>query len=145
MACTCDYTGDLQLSKVKRYLRAAFVGFDTHALPEFEWASALGVLVANGVEVMLAVNDQYTPTPAISHGILTYNRRRGSDFADGIVVPPSHNLPRDGGLKYNPPHGGPAGDDVTPLVSNGSQMACTTQRSASQEKRARVRHFCVVT
>ncbi len=90
-----------------------FMGFDTHALSEPASASALEVLAANGVDVMLAVDDEYTPTPAISHAILTYNRRREADFADGIVVTPSHNPPRDCGFKYNPPHGGPAGDDVT--------------------------------
>ena len=90
-----------------------FLGLDTHALSQPAGASALEVLAANGVEVMLAINDEYTPTPAISHAILTYNRDRSSALADGIVITPSHNPPRDGGLKYNPPHGGPASGDVT--------------------------------
>jgi len=89
-----------------------FLGVDTHALSAPACASALEVLAANGVDVMLAVNDEYTPTPAISHAILTHNRGCQSGLADGIVVTPSHNPPRDGGFKYNPPHGGPASDDV---------------------------------
>ena len=85
-----------------------FLGLDTHALSEPALASALEVLAANGVEVMLAEKDEYTPTPAISHAILTYNRGRKSGLADGIVITPSHNPPTDGGFKYNPPNGGPA-------------------------------------
>ncbi len=76
-------------------------------------ASALEVLAANGVEVMLAADDEYTPTPAVSHAILTYNRGRTSGLADGIVVTPSHNPPDNGGFKYNPPNGGPA-DETSP-------------------------------
>ncbi len=90
-----------------------FLGIDTHALSLPACASALEVLAANGVDVMLATNDEFTPTPAISHAILAYNRHRSSGLADGIVVTPSHNPPRDGGFKYNPPHGGPAGGDAT--------------------------------
>ena len=90
-----------------------FLGLDTHALSQPAGTSALEVLAANGVEVMLARNDDYTPTPAISHAILAHNRHRTSALADGIVVTPSHNPPRDGGIKYNPPHGGPASGDVT--------------------------------
>ncbi|VTU13793.1 Phosphoglucomutase [Variovorax sp. SRS16] len=90
-----------------------FMGIDTHALSAPACASALEVLAANGVEVMLAVNDEFTPTPAISHAILVYNRGRTAGLADGIVVTPSHNPPRDGGFKYNPPNGGPAGQDIT--------------------------------
>ncbi len=90
-----------------------FLGIDTHALSRPASASAIEVLAANGVDVMLASKDEYTPTPAISHAILSYNRHRSSGLADGIVVTPSHNPPRDGGFKYNPPHGGPAGGDVT--------------------------------
>lgn len=93
-----------------------FLGSDTHALSEPACASALEVLAANGVDVMLAVNDEYTPTPAVSHAILTFNRGRCGGFADGIVITPSHNPPRDGGIKYNPPHGGPAGKDVTDAI-----------------------------
>jgi phosphoglucomutase len=90
-----------------------FLGIDTHALSEPALASALKVLAANGVEVMLAEGDEYTPTPVISHAILTYNRGRDTGWADGIVITPSHNPPDSGGFKYNPPNGGPAGSDVT--------------------------------
>jgi len=90
-----------------------FVGIDTHALSEPAAASALEVLAANGVEVMLAERDEYTPTPVVSHAILTYNRGRTSGLADGIVITPSHNPPESGGFKYNPPNGGPADTDVT--------------------------------
>ncbi len=90
-----------------------FLGIDTHALSEPALASALEVLAANGVEVMIAEKDEYTPTPAVSHAILTYNRGRIAARADGIVITPSHNPPNYGGFKYNPPHGGPADPVVT--------------------------------
>ena len=90
-----------------------FLGMDTHALSVPAAASALEVLAANGVEVMIAEKDEYTPTPAISHAILTYNRGRSSGIADGIVMTPSHNPPETGGFKYNPPNGGPADTSVT--------------------------------
>ncbi len=90
-----------------------FLGIDTHALSAPARASALEVLSANGVEVMLSAGSEYTPTPAISHAILTYNRGRKSGLADGIVITPSHNPPDDGGFKYNPPNGGPAEPSVT--------------------------------
>ncbi|MBI3344998.1 MAG: alpha-D-glucose phosphate-specific phosphoglucomutase [Gammaproteobacteria bacterium] len=90
-----------------------FLGIDTHALSVPAFASALEVLAANGVEVMLAENDEYTPTPVISHAILTYNRGRDKGLADGIVITPSHNPPDNGGFKYNPPNGGPADTGVT--------------------------------
>ncbi len=93
-----------------------FLGMDTHALSEPALASALEVLEANGVEVMLAEGDEYTPTPAISHAILTYNRGRKTGLADGIVITPSHNPPPDGGFKYNPPNGGPAEGVVTAWI-----------------------------
>ncbi len=99
-----------------------FLGVDTHALSPPACASALEVLAANGVDVMLAMDDEPTPTPVVSHAILTYNNRhqRGSGeptrHADGIIVTPSHNPPHDGGLKYNPPHGGPAGLTITDAV-----------------------------
>jgi phosphoglucomutase len=93
-----------------------FLGIDTHALSQPACASALEVLAANGVEVMLAVNDEFTPTPAISHAILGHNRGRTSGLADGIVVTPSHNPPDNGGFKYNPPNGGPAGQDITAWI-----------------------------
>jgi len=90
-----------------------FMGMDTHALSVPALTSALEVLAANDVEVMLAEGDEYTPTPAISHAILTYNRGRKTGLADGIVITPSHNPPQDGGFKYNPPNGGPADTGVT--------------------------------
>ena len=90
-----------------------FIGIDTHALSEPAFASALEVLAANGVEVMMAAGDEYTPTPAVSHAILVYNRGRRSGLADGIVVTPSHNPPDNGGFKYNAANGGPADTDVT--------------------------------
>lgn len=90
-----------------------FLGIDTHALSAPACATALEVLAANGVEVMIADGDEYTPTPVISHAILTYNRGRKSGLADGIVITPSHNPPQDGGFKYNPPNGGPADTTVT--------------------------------
>ncbi len=93
-----------------------FLGMDTHALSVPALASALEVLAANGVDVMLAERDAYTPTPVISHAILTYNRGRLSGVADGIVITPSHNPPHDGGFKYNPPSGGPADSDVTDWI-----------------------------
>ena len=89
---------------------------DTHALSVPALASALEVLAANGVEVMIAEGDEYTPTPAISHAILTHNRGRTTGLADGIVITPSHNPPHDGGFKYNPPHGGPAEPAVTDWI-----------------------------
>ena len=90
-----------------------FMGYDTHALSAPAFASALEVLAANGVEVMISAGGEYTPTPAVSHAILTYNRGRKSGLADGIVITPSHNPPDNGGFKYNPPNGGPADSDVT--------------------------------
>jgi phosphoglucomutase len=93
-----------------------FLGIDTHALSVPAGASALEVLAANGVEVMIAENDEYTPTPAVSHAILTYNRSRDKGMADGIVITPSHNPPHDGGFKYNPPNGGPAESTVTAWI-----------------------------
>jgi phosphoglucomutase len=93
-----------------------FLGMDTHALSEPAKASALEVLAANGVGVMVDEGEGYTPTPVISHAILTYNRGRTSGFADGIVITPSHNPPEDGGFKYNPPHGGPADTRVTEWI-----------------------------
>ncbi|AKS35185.1 phosphoglucomutase (alpha-D-glucose-1,6-bisphosphate-dependent) [Mycolicibacterium goodii] len=94
-----------------------FIGRDTHALSEPAWASALEVLAANDVVAMIDSADRYTPTPAVSHAILTFNRGREGDLADGIVVTPSHNPPRDGGFKYNPPNGGPADTDATSVIA----------------------------
>jgi len=94
-----------------------FIGRDTHALSEPAWTSALEVLAANDVVAMIDGADRYTPTPAVSHAILQFNRGRDSDLADGIVVTPSHNPPRDGGFKYNPPNGGPADTDATGVIA----------------------------
>jgi phosphoglucomutase len=93
-----------------------FLGIDTHALSRPALASAMEVLAANNVDVMLAERTDYTPTPAVSHAILTYNLGRKSGLADGIVVTPSHNPPESGGFKYNPTHGGPAGSEITSWV-----------------------------
>jgi len=93
-----------------------FIGIDTHALSEPALASALEVFTANDVIVMLDERNGYTPTPVVSHAILTYNRSRKSGFADGIVITPSHNPPEDGGFKYNPPNGGPADIDTTSWI-----------------------------
>src|SRR5499425_2940704 len=93
-----------------------YIGMDTHALSEPAFASALEVLAANGVDVMVDAHDGYTPTPVISHAILTYNRGRSRGLADGIVITPSHNPPRFGGFKYDPPQGGPADTHVTEWI-----------------------------
>lgn len=94
-----------------------FIGRDTHGLSEPAWVSALEVLAANDVVTMIDSRDGYTPTPAVSHAILTYNRGRTEALADGIVVTPSHNPPPDGGFKYNPPNGGPADTDATNAIA----------------------------
>ena len=108
----CDYR---KLQKIEGPL---FLGIDTHALSEPAFASALEVLAANEIEVMLSEGTPYTPTPAVSHAILLYNRGRKSGLADGIVITPSHNPPDDGGFKYNPPHGGPADSAVTSWIES---------------------------
>jgi phosphoglucomutase len=95
-----------------------FLGFDTHALSAPAFASALEVLAANDVELMIAAGGEYTPTPAISHAILNYNRGRKTGLADGIVITPSHNPPDSGGFKYNPTNGGPADTDITKWIEN---------------------------
>jgi phosphoglucomutase len=110
----CDYRRAHDLSG------PLFLGLDTHALSESACASGLEVLAANDVNVMLATNDEYTPTPAISHAILAYNRGRSSGFADGIVITPSHNPPRDGGYKYNPSNGGPADQKITDWIETAA-------------------------
>jgi phosphoglucomutase len=97
-----------------------FVGIDTHALAEPALASAIEVFAANGVEVMIDANDGYTPTPVISHAILTTNKHGGKGRADGIVITPSHNPPEDGGFKYNPPNGGPADTDITSAIERAA-------------------------
>ena len=110
-----------------------FLGRDTHALSEPAWATALEVLAANDVTVLIDADDRYTPTPAISHAILRYNRGRTATagLADGIVVTPSHNPPKDGGFKYNPPHGGPADTDATGwIASRANELLAAGNRGA---------------
>jgi phosphoglucomutase len=104
-----------------------FLGIDTHPLSQPALASALEVLAANGVDVMLAKDDDYTPTPAISHAILTYNRGRKTGLADGIVVTPSHNPPESGGFKYNPTHGGPASSEATSWIQSKANEFLTAK------------------
>lgn len=106
----CDYR------KANGIAGLLFIGMDTHALSEPSFVTALEVLTANGVEVMIQTDLGYTPTPVISHAILVYNRRKPASPADGIVITPSHNPPEDGGFKYNPPKGGPADTDITGWV-----------------------------
>ena len=100
-----------------------FIGIDTHALAEPALASALEVFAANDITVMIDAQDGYTPTPAVSHAILTYNRGRSSGFADGVVITPSHNPPEDGGFKYNPPNGGPADTDITAGIERAANAS----------------------
>jgi phosphoglucomutase len=111
----CDYRRE------RGYDGPLFLGRDTHGLSEPAWASAMEVLVANDVTVLVDDRDGYTPTPAVSHAILRANRDgRGAGSADGIVVTPSHNPPADGGFKYNPPHGGPADSDATSWIADAA-------------------------
>ncbi|CAL9332852.1 phosphoglucomutase (alpha-D-glucose-1,6-bisphosphate-dependent) [Streptomyces sp. enrichment culture] len=102
-----------------------FLGADTHALSEPARITALEVFAANDVTVLIDQGDGYTPTPAVSHAILTYNRGRTSGLADGVVVTPSHNPPTDGGFKYNPPHGGPAGSAATSWIQDRANAIIT--------------------
>jgi len=116
----------VEYRRAQGYDGALYLGRDTHALSEPAWRTALEVLAAAGVETRIDARDSWTPTPAISHAILRDNgagtsggvRTEGPDLADGIVVTPSHNPPRDGGFKYNPPHGGPAGSDATGVIAS---------------------------
>ena len=110
----CDYRRETGLTG------PLFVGIDTHALAIPALVSAIEVFAANGVDIMIDDRDGYTPTPVISHAILSYNKGRTSGLADGIVITPSHNPPDDGGYKYNPPHGGPADTDVTSRVEKAA-------------------------
>ncbi len=107
----CDYRRE------QGYDGPLFIGRDTHGLSEPAWATALEVLVANEVDVLVDDRDGYTPTPGVSHAILRANQGRSTGLADGIVVTPSHNPPTDGGFKYNPPHGGPADSDATSVIA----------------------------
>lgn len=102
-----------------------FIGMDTHALSAPALRTALEILAANGVETMVSEGTEFTPTPAISHAILTYNRGRKDGFADGIVITPSHNPPQDGGFKYNPPDGGPAQSEATGSIEKEANALLT--------------------
>jgi phosphoglucomutase len=104
-----------------------FLGIDTHALSEPAAASALEVLAANNVPIRIAPDGEYTPTPAVSHAILNFNRGRKTALADGIVITPSHNPPEDGGFKYNPPHGGPAGSEITSVIQKRANQLLEAQ------------------
>lgn len=123
-----------------------YLGRDTHALSEPAWRDSLEVLAGNGVVTMIDARDGYTPTPAISHAILGYNRGRDSGRADGIVITPSHNPPQDGGIKYNPPEGGPADTDITRWIENranellGAKLAGVKRLPLSAALRADTTH-----
>ncbi|MGG7102880.1 phosphoglucomutase (alpha-D-glucose-1,6-bisphosphate-dependent) [Rhodococcus sp. 24CO] len=123
-----------------------FIGRDTHALSEPAWLSALEVLVANDVVVLVDSRDAYTPTPAVSHAILRYNSTAPEAKADGIVVTPSHNPPRDGGFKYNPPHGGPADTDATSVIADRANQLLRdglagVRRVTTEQALARVERY----
>ena len=124
-----------------------YLGMDTHALSEPAFASILEVLAAHGIEVMVDQDGGYTPTPVISHAILTHNRGRSSGLADGIVITPSHNPPEDGGIKYNPPHGGPADTVVTKWIEDRANALLATdlqgvkRLSYDQARRASTTHL----
>jgi phosphoglucomutase len=123
-----------------------FLGIDTHALSEPAFTSTLEVLAANGVDVMIAEKDEYTPTPVISHAILVYNRSRVAGLADGIVITPSHNPPDSGGFKYNPPNGGPADKEATGWIEAhanallGSRLKDVKRISLERARRAATTH-----
>jgi phosphoglucomutase len=123
-----------------------FLGFDTHALSAPAFATALEVLAGNGVEVMTATDDEYTPTPAVSHAILTYNHGRSRGLADGIVISPSHNPPDSGGFKYNPANGGPADTTVTAWIETRANellsagLAGVTRIDYARARRAPTTH-----
>jgi len=124
-----------------------FMGFDTHALSAPAFATALEVLAANGVELMIAPQDEYTPTPAVSRAILKFNQGRSSGLADGIVITPSHNPPDSGGFKYNPTNGGPADSDITGWIETRANeilregLRSVRRISSAQARRADSTHF----
>jgi phosphoglucomutase len=118
-----------------------FLGFDTHALSAPAFATALEVLAGNGVEVKIAAGDEYTPTPAVSHAILAYNRGRTAGLADGIVITPSHNPPDSGGFKYNPPDGGPADTKVTSwMEAKANELLAASPAGIARMDYARARN-----
>ena len=130
----CDYRQQTGISG------PLFLGFDTHALSEPAFVSALEVLAANGVEAFISRDMNYTPTPAVSHAILCYNRSRQSGFADGIVITPSHNPPDNGGIKYNPPNGGPADTNVTQWIADtANALMGKDNRSVRRQPYAKAR------
>ncbi|MHC4455369.1 MAG: phosphoglucomutase, alpha-D-glucose phosphate-specific, partial [Planctomycetota bacterium] len=107
-----------ELKKNRNIAGPLYVGMDTHALSDAAFATAIEVFAANAVNIMIQAGQGYTPTPVISHAILTYNQNRKSGLADGVVITPSHNPPEDGGFKYNPPTGGPADTDTTKIIQD---------------------------
>ncbi|KUJ72583.1 phosphoglucomutase (alpha-D-glucose-1,6-bisphosphate-dependent) [Thiomicrospira sp. WB1] len=109
-----------------------YIGMDTHALSEAAHATAIEVFVGNGLDVIIQGNGRYTPTPVISHAILTYNHQREHDLADGVIITPSHNPPQDGGFKYNPPNGGPADTDATDVIQARANAILSEDMSAIQ-------------
>ena len=119
-----------------------FMGKDTHALSGPAQRTALEVLAANEVETLIQRDDGYTPTPAVSHAILVYNRGRQEHMADGIVITPSHNPPEDGGFKYNPPNGGPADTDVTKWIENRANELLRRQQRRRKAHAAGSGHEC---
>lgn len=131
IAAICQAIAEFR--KLKDITGPLYLGMDTHALSECAFATAVEVLVANDVDVVVQVDRGYTPTPVISHAILTYNKGRDSGFADGVVITPSHNPPQDGGFKYNPPNGGPADTDVTGAIQKRANQLI--QENLSSVKR----------
>ncbi len=115
------------------------MGKDTHGLSAPAQRTALEVLAANGVETMIQRDDGFTPTPVISHAILTYNRNKKQGSADGIVVTPSHNPPEDGGFKYNPPNGGPADTQVTRWIQDRANLLMKGGNKDVKEDTVRIR------
>ncbi len=114
-----------ELKKTRNITGPIYVGMDTHALSEAAFATAIEVFAANEVNIMVQAGMGYTPTPVISHAILTYNQHRTSGLADGVVITPSHNPPEDGGFKYNPPSGGPADTDTTKIIQDRANEILT--------------------
>jgi len=112
----CDYR------KAQDITGPLYLGKDTHALSEAAFRTAIEVFAANAIQINVQSNGGYTPTPVISHAILTYNKGRKADFADGVVITPSHNPPDDGGFKYNPPNGGPADTETTKIIQNRANV-----------------------
>jgi phosphoglucomutase len=109
-----------------------YIGMDTHALSEAAHATAIEVFAGNGLDAIIQGNGRYTPTPVISHAILTYNDQREHDLADGVIITPSHNPPQDGGFKYNPPNGGPADTDATDVIQNRANAILQSDMNAIQ-------------